>query len=162
MHSQPNIVASDVMMPLRRLITLRPEMGALSAIRMLLKNRISGAPVIDEDNRYLGVFSEKTSMQFVLRIIYEDLPSSNVGSFMNTDRDRTIGEEKDLLSIVDMFLQTPYRRLPVLSGDRLVGQISRRDVLNASVRLLDNCNSGGKQLLYLSALDKLEQVVSRF
>lgn len=148
-----SIVARDIMVPLKRLITLRPEMDALVAIRMLLKHRISGAPVIDEDNRYLGVFSEKTSMQFLIRLTYDSLPSSDVRSFMNTESRRTTNPEMDLLSIVGLFMLTPYRRLPVVSDDVLLGQISRRDALSAATKSLDKSSvSGGRQLLYLSAL----------
>jgi CBS domain-containing protein len=157
-----NVVARDVMVPVRKLITLRPDMDALKAIRMLLKHRISGAPVIGDRYEYLGVFSEKTSMQFLMRLTYENVPSGVVGGIMNTDPNRTIGEDLDLISILDMFLRTPYRRLPVLSGDRLVGQISRRDVLCAATKALDCPQSVGKQLLYLSALNKGDDPTSRF
>jgi len=55
--------------------------------------------------------------------------------------------------VAEIFLTTPYRRLAVLNGDKLMGQVSRRDVLNAAIQTLDKY---GKQetnkLLYLSAL----------
>ena len=163
MAHQNNIVARDIMVPRKKLVTLRPDMDSLSAVRMLLRHGISGAPVVDESNRYLGVFSEKTSMRFLLRLTYEDLPSSDVRSFMNTDLNRTIGEELDLLSIVEVFLQTPYRRLPVLDGDQLIGQISRRDVLTAATNSL-TCpkTESGRQLLYLSALHRIDEAVAEF
>jgi len=157
------LVARDVMIPFKKLVTLRPQMDALSAIRMLLSHRISGAPVVDENGVYLGVFSEKTSMDFLLHLTYEDLPSSDVGSFMNTDPDRTIGVETDLLSIMDIFLRTPYRRLPVLDEAELAGQISRRDVLSAATKSLEqSAASQPMQLLYLSALERREEATSRF
>lgn len=146
------ISAADIMVPRKRLILLKPDMDALAAIRMLLKHKISGAPVVDSDYRYLGVFSEKTSMQFLLRLTYDALPSSDVGSFMNTNLDRTIDRETDLLSIMEMFLLTPYRRLPVLEEGFLVGQISRRDALSAATKSLEAVHRDGKQVLYLSAL----------
>jgi len=155
MSPNENVSAADIMVPLKRLIVLRPDMDALSAIRMLLKNKISGAPVVDNENRYLGVFSEKTSMQFLLRLTYDSLPSSDVRAFMNPDPDRTIDKDTDLLSIMEMFLQTPFRRLPVLSGPYLVGQISRRDALTAATKSLDCSQRGGKRLLYLSALGEV-------
>jgi len=162
MSHQHNIVARDIMVPLKRLVTLQPDMDALSAVRMLLKHGISGAPVVEKANRYLGVFSEKTSMRFLLRLTYEDLPSSDVRSFMNADLIRTIGEELDLLSIIEVFLQTPYRRLPVLAGEFLVGQISRRDALAAATKSLKCPKTVGKQLLYLSALNRVDEAISRF
>ena len=159
-----NLLARDVMMPRKRLVTLSPAMDALSAIRMLLKHRISGAPVVDEDNRYLGVFSEKTSMEFLLHLTYEDLPSSDVGSFMNTDLDRTIDEEADLLSVLDIFLKSPYRRLPVVNQGFLRGQISRRDALGAATKSLEQVEPiQQRQLLYLSAFgQQREDISARF
>ena len=58
-----------------------------------------------------------------------------------------------MLTIARKFLETDYRRLPVLRGTRLVGQISRRDVLRAALNLIDaHPQQRGKSLLYLSAL----------
>ena len=147
-----NVLARDIMRPVSRLVTLSPEMDALAAVRKLLHHNISGAPVIDVNGRYLGVFSEKTSMQFLIRLTYDALPSNSVGLFMNTEIERTVSESVDLLSIVEKFLTTPYRRLPVLCDDQLVGQISRRDVLTAATRLLDREKPNPRRTLYLSAI----------
>lgn len=156
-------VASDIMVPVQKLVVLKPDMDALTAVRMLIRKKISGAPVVDEDNRYLGVFSEKTSMQFLLRLTYDALPSSDVRSFMNTETERTIDPNTGLLSIMEMFLLTPYRRLPVLSGEFLVGQISRRDALAVATKSLEETvHRQGKQPLYLSALVAYEDRDSRF
>jgi CBS domain-containing protein len=121
-----------------KLITLRPEMDVMEAVQMLLKNRISGAPVVEPDGTYLGVFSEKCSMHVILDAAYDQLPSNQVRVFMDVDA-KTITPDTHLLSIAQVFLLTPYRRLPVLEDGFLIGQVSRRDVLRAS-------------LLYLSAL----------
>ncbi len=115
-----------------KLITLTPDMDAFEAIHLLLKNRISGAPVIDKSRQFLGSFSEKTSMTVLLGAAHDQLPTSQVEAFMDKDRSRTIDEEKSLLSIAQMFLDTPYRRLPVLRDGALIGQISRRDVLRSA------------------------------
>ncbi len=114
------------------LVTLTPDMDVFEAIHLLLKKRISGAPVIDKSRKFLGSFSEKTSMTVLLGAAHDQLPTSRVEAFMDKDRNRTIDEEKGLLSIAQMFLDTPYRRLPVLRDGRLIGQVSRRDVLRAA------------------------------
>jgi len=136
-----------------RLVTLRPEMDVIKAVQLLLKNRISGAPVVDAQGRYLGVFSEKCSMHVLLDAAYEQLPSSEVRAFMDTDA-QTIEPDTHLLSIAQVFLLTPYRRLPVLESGELVGQVSRRDVIRASLDLLKHppSRAEGSSLLYLSAL----------
>ncbi len=145
------LTARDFMVT--RLVTLRPEMDVIDAVQRLLKNRISGAPVVDSGGMYLGVFSEKCSMHVLLDAAYEQLPSNEVRVFMDTDA-KTIQPETNLLSIAQVFLLTPYRRLPVIEEGRLVGQVSRRDVLRASMDLLRRSPNRGEEssLLYLSAL----------
>jgi CBS domain-containing protein len=149
------LIARDVMVT--RLITLRPEMDAVEAIRTLLKHKISGAPVVDAAGNFQGVFSERSALSFVLGLACDQRPSSDVGAFMNTDRDCTIDEETDLLTIAQLFLNRDFRRLPVLRGSRLVGQISRRDVLRAALQLIDEQPQQLRvSLLYLSALVERE------
>jgi CBS domain-containing protein len=110
------------------LITLSPHRDVLDAVKLLLKHRISGAPVVEEDGRYLGVFSEKCAMQVLLDAAYEQLPTCEVRAFMDAEA-QTISPSTHLLSIAQVFLLTPYRRLPVVEDGKLVGQVSRRDVL---------------------------------
>jgi len=125
--------AKDIMAT--RLVTLSPEMDVFDAIGLLLKNRISGAPVVDQQGNFLGIFSEKTSMQVLISAAYEQLPTCRVEAFMNKDPQRVIEEGTSLLAIAQLFLDTPYRRLEVLRDGRLLGQISRRDVLRAEHHL---------------------------
>jgi CBS-domain-containing membrane protein len=121
--------AKDIMVS--RLLTLSPEMDVFKAIGLLLKMRISGAPVVDHERKFLGIFSEKTSMQVLISSGYDQLPTSRVGAFMNQDLQRIIDEETSLLAIAQIFLDTPYRRLEVVRHGQLLGQVSRRDVLRA-------------------------------
>ena len=118
------------------LVTLQPDMDVCDAVELLLKHRVSGAPVIDTQRRFLGSFSEKSSMTVLLGAAHDQLPTSRVEAYMDRDRDRTIDEREDLLSIARIFLNTPYRRLPVLrDGAVVMGQVSRRDVLRAAYSL---------------------------
>jgi CBS domain-containing protein len=77
--------------------------------------------------------------------------SNQVSHFMDTDA-HTITEEADLLGIAQVFLHSPYRRLPVLRGQKLIGQVSRRDLLAAAHRLIEVAPHREKATLYLSAL----------
>jgi predicted transcriptional regulator len=121
----------------RDVTTLRPEEEVFDAIGKLLQSRISGAPVVDSDGRFLGIFSEKTSMDVLMRAAYDQLPSTTVGNFMDTDRDRVISEDMNLWSVAGVFASTRYRRLLVLRAGRVIGQVSRRDVLRAGYPLLN-------------------------
>ena len=145
-----SLLARDFMV--KKLVTLRPDMDVHDAVRLLLKNRISGAPVVDASGRYLGVFSEKCSMHVILDAAYDQLPSNTVAAFMDTEA-QTIGPDTQLLSIAQVFLITNYRRLPVLDEEGyLLGQVSRRDVLRAAVNEMDRQPAQEKSFLFFSAV----------
>lgn len=120
----------------RQVIYLTPEMDVFDAIEKLIARRISGAPVLDEFGQYLGSFSEKTAMTVVVHAVYDHVPSSQVVRFMNVDRNRLIHGNDSLLRVSNLFLNTPYRRLPVLNDNHLAGQVSRRDALRAQYQLI--------------------------
>ncbi len=148
------IVARDFM--ITKLVTLRPEVDVLEAVQMLLKNRISGAPVIGPGGEYMGIFSEKCCMHVLLDATYEQLPSNHVGVFMDTEA-RTISPDTQLLSIAQAFLLTNARRLPVVEDGILIGQVSRRDVIRAAMKELHGDRMKKPSLLYLSALLSREE-----
>ena len=143
-------VARDIMT--RRLVTLRPEMDVFDAIDLLLRNKISGAPVVDGDGSFIGVFSERCSISLLVAAAYDGAPTNRIAPFVDRDVS-TLSPETDLLTIAERFLNTNQRRLPVLDGGRLVGQVSRRDVLKAAHALLDQTPSSDESsLLYLSGV----------
>ncbi|MFT5523122.1 MAG: putative transcriptional regulator [Pirellulaceae bacterium] len=119
----------------RELVTLSPKADVFDAIDDLISRRVSGAPVVDSQGNFLGVFSEKTAMQVLIAAAYDRLPGTTVDSYMNTERERLIDEDVELMEVVRIFEETPYRRLPVVKKDRLLGQVSRRDVLRTQHHL---------------------------
>ncbi len=143
------VLAKNIMVT--KLVTLSPNMDAFEAIALLLKYRISGAPVVDPERNYLGVFSERCCMSLLVEGAYQQLPSVQVYAYMDIDA-ITIDEEMDLLSIAQIFLSTHARRLPVVEDRKLVGQISRRDVLSAIHTMSAIESNGESALLYLSSL----------
>ena len=148
-HSK-SVVARDIMA--KRLIKFHPDKDVFEGIDILVKNKISGAPVVDENDKLLGVFSEKGCMQVLIDAAYEGLPTNQIGAFMDDDP-QTITEETGLLAMAQVFLLTTRRRLPVVTENGyLVGQVSRRDVIKAASKLLSKVPSQQQPLLYLSAL----------
>ncbi len=143
-----------------RLVTLSSVMDVFEAIGLLLRHRISGAPVVDPDGNYVGVFSEKESMRVLLDAAVDSLPCTSVDGFVERDA-RTIDEETDLLTIAHLFHTTSSRRLPVLRGNQLVGQVSRRDVLRAAFDMLNMAPDRETGLLYVSSiLDRKEAPIA--
>ena len=125
----PTITAREMMVS--NLITLSPDMDVLDAIDVLLKHRISGAPVVDSDGHFLGIFSERSCMRFILDAAYDQLPTNVLLAFVDPTPP-VIGEDTDVLTIAQTFVDASCRRLPVLDDrGHLIGQISRRDVMRA-------------------------------
>lgn len=154
-HQISDMVAADIMTT--RLVKLRPETDVFKAIEVLVKKKISGAPVVDADNRLLGVFSEKCCMQVLVDAAYEGLPTNDVAAFMVKDP-FCVNEDLQLLSIANYFLISPARRVPVVRDGVLVGQISRRDVIRAAAKKEVRHTDHSRKLLYLSALREMEEV----
>jgi CBS domain-containing protein len=112
------------------LVTLKPDMQILKAVHELVQNRISGAPVVDEEGNLVGVLSEQDCMKVALQAGYYEEFGGRVEEYMNKDV-HTVDAEASIVDLAEMFLSAPYRRYPVMEDNRLVGQISRRDVLRA-------------------------------
>ena len=121
-----------------KLITLRPDMQIEEAIDLLLRNRISGAPVVDDTGILVGVLSEKDCLRIFANSAYNVLPGARVDKYMSTEL-TSLTPDVDIFTAADLFLRNPFRRLPIVDEDgKLVGQISRRDILNSTHHLWAN------------------------
>ena len=116
------------------LVTFTPDMEILRAISALVEKRISGATVVDERGNVVGMLSEQDCMKVALHAGYYGDHGGRVSEFMSTEV-KTIDADTSILELAELFLKSPYRRYPVMEDNRLVGQISRRDVLRAMEQL---------------------------
>jgi CBS domain-containing protein len=112
----------------RDLITLTPETEINQAMSILLDRKISGAPVLDETGWLVGVLSKKDCMRAALSASYYRDWGETVADYMTRDV-RTLDAAMGLVEAAEAFIASPYRRFPVLKEGRLVGQISRADIL---------------------------------
>ncbi len=113
-----------------KLITLAPDMDIHLAIKTLLDKRISGAPVVDERGDLVGVLSKKDCFKVAFSASYHKDWGGRVSDYMTAEV-QTIDADTDIVAVAELFLKSPFRRYPVMSDERLVGQISRHDVLKA-------------------------------
>jgi CBS domain-containing protein len=128
------ILVRDVMAT--KLYTLQPEMSLIQAIGLLLKHKISGAPVVSEDGQLVGVISEKDCLRlFANEAFYDQATEARVADYMSSAVE-TIEADADVFKAAQIFLKNTFRRLPVLDEGNLVGQVSRRDILMASLKLV--------------------------
>jgi CBS domain-containing protein len=112
------------------LVTVAPEMDIHNAIKLLLEREVSGAPVIDGKGDLVGILSIKDCLKIAYSVSYHKERGGPVSEFMSSDV-QTIEADTDIVEAAEMFLKIRYRRFPVMSEDRLVGLISRYDILKA-------------------------------
>lgn len=111
-------------------VTFSPVMDIQEAISQLIKKRISGAPVVDRTGNLVGMLSEWDCMKIALSASYYGEPAGKVAEYMQPVP-KTIEADASIIEVASMFLLEGHRRYPVMEDNRLVGQISRRDVLKA-------------------------------
>jgi len=112
------------------LVTVTPDTEILRAARLLVDSNIGGAPVVDAGGRLAGILTEKDLMRVVLNASYYADYGGRVADYMTTAVE-TIGPDESVVEVAKRFLAQRYHRYPVVENGRLVGQISRRDLLRA-------------------------------
>ena len=128
---EPNqiLTARDLMTT--SLLVFNPEQTLLEAVEKLIKWSVSGAPVVDEDRRMVGMLSELDCLRMLASdefYLQQQEDGALVSQFMSIGW-RTIPPDLGIYAISHYFLTSPIRRLPVVEHDKLIGQVSRRDVL---------------------------------
>ena len=118
----------------RDLVTLSPDTEILRAVSTLLDNDIAAAPVVDDAGSLVGILTERDCMRVVLIAGYHAEYGGQVSDYMSKKVD-TISADESIVDAAKLFLGHRFHRYPVLDNGRLVGQISRRDVMRALEKL---------------------------
>ncbi len=114
----------------REVITLPPDMEVLKALMLLARHDIAGAPVLDEAGLVIGVLTEKDCLKQALGATYHSQYGGLVSEYM-TSPAVTLSPDDGLVQAAERFVALPYHRFPVTEDGRLVGILSRRDVIQA-------------------------------
>ena len=131
-------------------VSVKPEDNARDAISLLFKMEISGLPVINEQGKLVGMFTEKDVLKQILpsylekvgRFIYEENPKSiknkfqDLGNLSVSQLMRreviTIDEEASLCEAARIILTQKIRRIPVLDKEKkVVGIVAREDIVKS-------------------------------
>jgi CBS domain-containing protein len=149
-------------------IKLRKDMTLCEATTLMAQNGVSGAPVVDEDDHLLGILCESDILELAAskegmglkvntlsflgnpydRIFldeamcqkYRRVGETKVEDAMN-DEVVSIGPDEPIEKALDTMVRLEFNRLPVVSNDKLVGMITRQDVLVAFCREIGNKSS---------------------
>lgn len=112
--------------------TLRPDDDIFEAVSYLLKNRITGVPVVNENNEVIGILTEKDCLRLLATgDEANELPQQGLVRDFMTSQVRTIPPSMNIYFAAGMFLNDVVRRFPVVEEGKLVGVITRFDILRA-------------------------------
>lgn len=148
------MLAKDIMT--REVITVGPEESVQKAAGLMIDNKISGIPVIDDKGYLLGVISEKDLMlrarelkvPFFLTLFDSIIFLENPIRFNNDIKKFTASQVKDAMTEKILFVEenTPVNeiaelmqnrkinRVPVLRKGKVIGIVSRNDILKTLVK----------------------------
>lgn len=128
-QTRPVPTAAEIMT--RKLVTIDPDLSIFAAMRVLLRNRISGAPVVDADGALIGILSELDCLKVLANGEFYDDDHSEKGTVRDymTRVAQSVRSDVDVYTLAQYFLDHSVRRIPVVEDGVLMGQISRRDVL---------------------------------
>ena len=144
--------AKDVMTS--TVISVQPGATILQAARQMLQHHISGLPVIDNSGDIVGILSEgdflrrreagtqrrrSRWLEFLmgpgkLAVEYAHSHGSKVSEVMTTDV-HTVTEDTDLEDIVEIMERRRIKRVPVMCGKKVVGMVTRSNLMHAMVSL---------------------------
>jgi len=124
---------TDFMVPVNLVVSFRADQPIREVIDTIIEERISGGPVLNEQKNLIGMISEKDCLRLLVDEAYYNLPGSTrkVSDYM-TANVQTLSASADVVEAANAFLNSPVRRLPIVDNGRLIGQVSRRDILRAA------------------------------
>ena len=117
------VCAKDIMAT--EVITVTEDATMKHVIQLLVTRGITGLPVVSDDMELLGVVTEKD----VLKALYNrDVQVNSVADLMTGDI-VSFDENDDLIKVFKGLVENNFRRVPILSQGKLVGVISRTDII---------------------------------
>ena len=115
----------------RKPVLVHPETRLFEAINQILNNRISGVPVVNQQQQVTGMLSELDCLRAILSAIYyqQEVGGISVGEHMIGDVE-CVGPEEDIVDVAQSMLDHKHRRRPVVDErGNLLGQLTCRQLL---------------------------------
>jgi len=111
-------------------LTVAPGAEITHVVQMLIEHDVSGVLVVDESGAVVGVLTERDCIAAAAAAGYYDEWGGPAERYMSTPVE-TVGLDDNLVDVAVRMTNSRYRRFPVVEDGRLVGLLSRRDVLRA-------------------------------
>ena len=122
--------AKDIMK--KDVVAVRPDTPVLEALELMLENEISGLPVVKQDMSLVGIITEKD----LFHLFYEPQAATEkkTKEFM-TKSVQHFDENENLEVIFKCLAEVHFRRVPVTKDGKVIGIVSRPDVLRCILSL---------------------------
>lgn len=124
MNSKPNVVSNTT--------------NVRDAVELMLKNKITGVPVINESHDLVGYLSEQDCIEEMLNDAFYCEEPAAVEKVMQTEL-LTVTPKTGIVELAQTIIKNRPKNYPVIENGKLVGLISRSQVLKALVENDDDC-----------------------
>lgn len=118
----------DVM--IKRAIGVPPDATLAEAVKILTELHIGGAPVVAADGSVVGIISELA----LIDVVFDPTARDALVSDHMTPEVHTVRPDDSLSRPAQLFALYSFRRLPVVEDGKLVGIVTRRDLMNYALR----------------------------
>lgn len=136
--------------------TLFVENTVKDAAHLMINNNVSIVPVVDREGRLLGVVTQSDyvgkkveiphAVQGLKQIFGENFHSKDISEIFAAVRDKKLGDvmtkdartvtaDDTINHVLNMILNHELKRIPVVDGDKLIGIITRRDIMKAFTKI---------------------------
>ena len=112
----------------KKFTTFSPDMPLKKALNTLIKKNLLAALVVEDNDTLVGILSEKDCLKLLLHKAHEDRPWGLVKDYMH-ESPEAIPSTMPVTMAAEILIEHRSRRYPVVDNGMLVGQITRRDIL---------------------------------
>jgi len=121
------VTVKEIMTP--TVVSISPDELLVNAMELIVENKISGLPVIDDDGRLVGIISEFDRIKLQSDATH-DMATAKVSEWM-THGVITVDENATLDQVAELLVRASIRRIPVTSDGSVIGIVGRRDLVRA-------------------------------
>jgi CBS domain-containing protein len=122
----------------QRTVTFTEDMSLSAALDKVMQSTHLGGPVINDKEQVIGFISEQDLLEKLVKVSYHCQDTHTVGDCMYREV-LSVAPHTSIIELADMMKVGKPKMYPVIDNGRLVGVITRRDVLRAIGKTIEEC-----------------------
>ncbi len=119
-------------------VTFTPDMSLSAALEKVMNSNYLGGPVLNEKKEVIGFLSGQDLLEKLIKVSYYCQDTHIVSDCMHPEV-LSVTSETSIIDLADMMKVGKPKVYPVIDNGKLVGIITRRDVLRAVAKNIDDC-----------------------